>query len=224
MSTQTFQNAERVNKGIFSSWEKRTLSWLAPRVPRWINSDHLTTLGFTALLLTGASYWFAKWDARALLAGIALLAVNWFGDSLDGTLARFRNAQRPRYGFYVDHIIDVFGTFFLIGGMALSGLMSPGLAAGLLIVYLMVSIEVYLATYTLGKFHLSFMKFGPTELRILLAIGNLRLLHNPTVHLAGHQWLLLDCGAVVAIVGMAGALIWSSIGHGVQLYKLERIA
>ncbi len=121
-----------------------------------------------------------------LLLGIVFLALNWLGDSLDGTLARVRNCQRPRYGFYVDHIADTFAAFFLMGGLALSGYIHPAIAFGLLIAFLMLSIEAYLATYTLGQFQLSYWKFGPTEIRLLLAAGNLALLRWPTVESSRH--------------------------------------
>src|SRR5262245_2251940 len=99
-----------------------------------MNSDHLTALGLVALLGAGLSYWYSRWNNVGLLMVIACLAVNWAGDSLDGTLARVRNKQRPRYGFYVDHIVDSLGALFLLGGLSLSTFMSPGIAWGLLIV------------------------------------------------------------------------------------------
>src|SRR5258708_39367218 len=110
-----------------------------------------------------------------LLLGIVGLAVNWFGDSVDGTLARVRQRQRPRYGFYVAHMIDSIGALAMMGGLALSGYMHPVIAIGLLIGFLLLSIQSYLATYTLGVFHLSLWHFGPTELRVLLAVGNLAM-------------------------------------------------
>ena len=113
------------------------------------------------------------------------LALNWFGDSLDGTLARVRGHQRPRYGFYVDHILDTFGIFFVLGGLALSGAMTPIVAAAFLIADYVLSIEIYLATYCVGRFRMSFWGWGPTELRILLAIGALMLLVKPIVTIAG---------------------------------------
>jgi phosphatidylglycerophosphate synthase len=152
---------------------------------------------------------------------IVFLALNWLGDSLDGTLARVRRRQRPRYGFYVDHVVDAFGTFFLLGGLALSGYMSAGVAMGLLIAYFMLSIEVYLATYTIGTFHLSFWKLSPTELRILLMIANVALLYRPVVRLAGSEYLLCDIGGVIGIIGMAAMLITSVIKHTAALYRAE---
>ena len=170
-----FKQATRVHGSLLATAEKRVLIWMAERMPKWIGSDHLTILGFGAQIATGVCYALAARDRRMLLLAIVCLAVNWFGDSLDGTLARVRQQQRPRYGFYVDHIIDSIGAVAMMGGLALSGYMHPVIAIGLLIGFLLLSIQSYLATYTLGEFHLSIWHFGPTELRILLAIGNLAL-------------------------------------------------
>src|ERR1700693_2249031 len=150
MATPTFREAERKQLSFLAAMEKKTLIWLALRMPAWVNSDHLTMLGFVAMFAAGLCYWAAGSDRRALILVIVALAVNWFGDSLDGTLARVRNRLRPRYGFYVDHITDAIGTFFLMGGLALSTYMSPSIALGLLIAYFLLSIEVYLTTYTIG--------------------------------------------------------------------------
>ena len=208
---------------MLASVEKKTLIWLAYRLPSWVNSDHLTLLGFVSMFAAGLLYWAASVEKLALLGVIAALAVNWFGDSLDGTLARVRNRLRPRYGFYVDHITDAIGTFFLMGGLALSGYMNPFIAMGLMIAYFLLSIEVYLTTYTIGKFHLSFWSFGPTELRLLLCVGNIALFYRPVVKLFGREMLLFDVGGTVGICGMAAMLIWASIRHTIQLYNSERL-
>jgi phosphatidylglycerophosphate synthase len=200
------------------------LIWLAQRTPAWINSDHLTLLGFISQCLAGACYVLARFNPDALLVGIVCLALNWLGDSLDGTLARFRNRQRPRYGFYVDHITDTVAAFFLMGGLALSGYVHPGIALGMLVAFLMLSIEAYLATYTLGRFQLSYWQFGPTEIRILLAIGNLALLRYPLIRFLGKPVLLFDLGGAVAIAGMAIMLVISALKHTTQLYREERLA
>jgi len=203
--------------------EKKTLIWLAQRLPAWVNSDHLTLLGFISMIAAGLLYWAASVERMALLGVIVALAVNWFGDSLDGTLARVRNRLRPRYGFYVDHITDAIGTACLMGGLALSGYMTPYIGLGLLIAYLLLSIEVYLTTYTIGSFHLSFWSFGPTELRLLLCIGNIALFYRPVVHLAGREFLLFDVGGAIGICGMLMMLIWASVRHTIQLYNEERL-
>ena len=223
MPTSSFQDAERKQVSFLAAAEKKALIWLAHRMPAWVNSDHLTLLGFIAMFAAGACYWAASVDRRALIGVIVALAVNWFGDSLDGTLARVRKRQRPRYGFYVDHITDAVGTFFLMGGLALSSYMNPFIALGLLIAYFLLSIEVYLTTYTIGAFHLSFWSFGPTELRLLLCIGNIALFYRPVVSILGRRLLLFDIGGSIGIVGMALMLIWSSIRHTRQLYKAERL-
>ena len=137
-----FKNAERHQLSILTPLEKLTLRWLAERMPAWVNSDHLTLLGFAGMILAGASYYLAQYNPLFLVAGIVCLAINWFGDSLDGTLARFRNRQRPRYGFYVDHVVDAFGVSFLVAGLGLSGYMSPNVAMGFLIAYFLVNIEI----------------------------------------------------------------------------------
>ena len=223
MATATFKDAERKQLSMLAAAEKRTLIWLAHRLPAWVNSDHLTLLGFVAMFAAGLCYWLARYDRRALVLVIVALAVNWFGDSLDGTLARVRNRLRPRYGFYVDHVTDAIGTAFLMGGLALSSYMSPYIALGLLISFLLLSIEVYLTTYTIGAFHLSFWSFGPTELRALLCIGNIALFWRPVVTIAGRQYLLFDVGGAIGICGMLAMLIWASIRHTRQLYNAERL-
>jgi len=220
---QSFHDAERKQLSFLARVEKRVLIWLAGRMPAWVNSDHLTLLGFVAMFAAGLCYWGASRDRRALLGVIAALAINWFGDSLDGTLARVRQRQRPRYGFYVDHVTDAIGTFFLMGGLALSSYMNPFIALGLLIAYFLLSIEVYLTTYTIGAFHLSFLSFGPTELRILLCVGNIALFYRPVVHLLGYQFLLFDVGGTVGIVGMSLMLIWAAVRHTRYLYNAERL-
>jgi archaetidylinositol phosphate synthase len=218
-----FQTATRDQQSILTTMEKRTLLWLAARMPQWVNPDHLTILGFAGMILTGLSYYLAQWDRRLLLAGIFFLAVNWFGDSLDGTLARYRNRLRPRYGFYVDHIVDAFGILFLITGFGLSGYMSLSVAMGFLIAYFLMNIEIYLATYTVGVFKLSFGIWGPTELRVLLAIGNIAMMYKPLVTIAGRRFLLADVGAAVAIPFIIVVAIIGALRNTARLYNEERL-
>ena len=230
MSTQTaqatlgpFRDATRVLTSVLAPLEKRCLIWMAQRMPRAINSDHLTVLALLSMLGAGLSYWLSSTHTIGLHLVNLCLALNWFGDSLDGTLARVRQHQRPRYGYYVDHVVDAFGALFLLGGLALSGYMSPFVALALLAAYFMVSIEVYLAAQALGQFKISAFKIGPTELRILLAIGNLVLLVHPMSTIFGRNYRLFDVGGVVAIAGLLVTLIVTAIAHTRQLYKLEPI-
>ena len=211
----------RIQASVLAALEKKTLLWLAERTPAGINSDHLTVLGFAGQLAAGVFYALSRWNRYYLLAVIACLVVNWLGDSLDGTLARVRQQQRPRYGFYVDHMVDSFGAVAMMGGLAFSGYMHPWIAIGLLIGFLVLSIQSYLATYTMGEFHLSFWNFGPTELRLLLAVGNLALLRWPVV--LHHQYRLFDIGGAIGLAGMTLMVIFFTIKNGYRLYCEERI-
>ncbi len=222
MRTETQSLHVRDNQSLLAVPEKRALHYLAEHMPAWVTSDHLTLLGLSAMSLSGACYWAARVDRRALFGVVLFLAVNWFGDSLDGTLARVRNRQRPRYGFYVDHVVDLIGTFFLLGGLALSGFMTPMIALGMLAAFLMLEAEVFLATHVSGVFRMTFLKFGPTELRVLLAAGTLYLLHDPTVGLGkAGRFLLFDVGGVISIAGMALAMVVSAVRNTRALYKAE---
>lgn len=218
-----FPEMLRVQESWSADIEKRTLLWLAARTPMRISPDHLTILGFTAQIGAGVFYALAPFHRYALLGVIACLALNWLGDSLDGTLARFRQQLRPRYGFYVDHLVDSFGALALMGGLALSGYMHPAIAIGLLIAFLMLSIQSYLATHALGEFRISFWRFGPTELRILLAIGNLALFRWPIVQISGGHFRLFDVGGAIGLIGMSIMLIVFSLRNTVRLYREERI-
>ncbi len=219
----TFQNAKRVQQALTASLEKRLLVWMAGRMPRWVNSDHLTALGAAAQFLAAVTYALARFSPRWLIATNFFIALNWLGDSLDGTLARVRDQQRPRYGFYVDHVLDTFGAFFLMAGLALSGYLHWQVALAMLIAFLMFSVEVYLATYTIGRFQLSYWRFGPTELRIALMIGNVALIYHPHATLFGRQFLLFDVGGAIATVIMAVMMVVATVQHTVRLYREERL-
>lgn len=218
-----FPDMLRVQESWVAAAEKRALLWLAARTPEAIGPDHLTALGLVAQIGAGACYAVAPRNRFWLLGVIACLALNWLGDSLDGTLARVRERLRPRYGFYVDHMVDTFGASALMGGLALSGYMHPWIAMGLLIAFLMLSIQSYLATHALGEFHLSFWRFGPTEIRILLAVGNLALLWKPMVHFLGGFYRLFDVGGSIAIAGMGLMIVFFTLQNTIRLYREERI-
>jgi phosphatidylglycerophosphate synthase len=212
----------RSHGSFLAASEKRLLVWLAHRLPAWVTSDHLTLLALAAMAAAAGAYAAARWDARALWAVIAALAVNWFGDSLDGTLARVRRAERPRYGFYVDHVLDIVGISLLLTGLACSGFMTPLIALALLVAYLLVSAEVFLATAANGVFRMSFLGFGPTELRILLAIGTLALSGDPHVDLGllgRHR--LFDVGGTIAAAGLVVALGYAVVVNTRTLARME---
>ena len=223
MKSNTFNDAEREQNSVLAPLERVALRWLARHMPAWVNSDHLSFLGLVAMLLAGIFYALSKQNPLLLHAVNFCIFLNWFGDSLDGTLARYRDRLRPRYGFYVDHIIDTFGALFLIFGLALSGYMSERVAAAVLIVFLMLAINSYLTAYALGVFKISQWKMGPTEMRLLLMIGNIFLIYRPHTRIHGHVYLLYDVGGVVSIIGMAFILVFLSIKNTHTLYELERL-
>jgi archaetidylinositol phosphate synthase len=216
-----FRSAKRINRSLTAAREKRALVWLAEHAPAWVTSDRLTVLGLSAQIGAGFCYALSRNDRRALLLVIVCIILNWLGDSLDGTLARVRGQQRPRYGFYVDHIVDVFGSIALMTGLGFSGLVHWQTAIAMLIAFLLLSSESYLATYTLERFEMSQGFFGPTEIRILLIIGNLALLRSPYASLFGHRFLLFDLGGVIAACSMAVMAIAVTVRHTIELYRRE---
>jgi phosphatidylglycerophosphate synthase len=198
-STGSFQAASRINRSVTASVEKRILVWMAERAPRWVTSDQLTALGLSAQIGAGIFYAVARYHRSALLLVILCLALNWLGDSLDGTLARVRRQQRPRYGFYVDHMVDIFGSVALMCGLGFSGFLHWQIAIAMLIAFLLLSSESYLATYTLSCFQMSQGIFGPTEIRILL----------------------IALGGAIAVVGMFAMAVATTLRHTAQLYREE---
>ena len=219
-----FAPARRINESLTASIEKRALQWMAHRVPRWLSSDQLTVLGLCAQVGAGVGYALSRYHHYALVSVVVCLVLNWFGDSMDGTLARVRRQQRPRYGFYVDHMVDVFGAVALMSGLGLSGFLHWGTAIAMLIAFLLLSSESYLATYTLSQFQLSQSIFGPTEIRILLILGNLALLRSPYSTLFGHRFLLFDLGGSIAAACMFLTATFLSVRHTAQLYREEPLS
>jgi phosphatidylglycerophosphate synthase len=220
MSTATHT---RLNTGLLAAGEKRLLIWMAERLPGWIHSDHLTALGLAAMAGVGAAFWLTASDPVAGAGLVALcMLLNWFGDSLDGTLARVRNRLRPRYGYYVDHVIDLAGTAMLFAGVAASGHMSPTVAALVAAAFFLVSAEAYLATHSRGVFKMAFLGVGPTELRILLAAGAFALIFAPVVKPFGLvEFRLFDLGGIVGVAGMVMAFIITSARNARGLYLEE---
>jgi phosphatidylglycerophosphate synthase len=220
MSTTTHV---RQHNSVLAATEKRVLIWIAERLPRWINSDHLSALGLAAMAGAGLSFVVAATDPVACASLVVLcLILNWFGDSLDGTVARVRDQQRPRYGYYVDHVIDLAGTALLFAGVAWSGYMSPAIATLVVAAFFLVSAETYLATHTRGVFKMAFIGVGPTELRVLMAAGAIALIGTPAVNFFGAAPVLLwDLGGVIGAIGMIGAFVITSARNARALYVEE---
>ncbi|HWA95312.1 MAG TPA: CDP-alcohol phosphatidyltransferase family protein [Terracidiphilus sp.] len=213
--------AVRVHRSFTAAAEKRALVWMAKRAPHWVTSDQLTVLGLAAQIGAGICFALAGEYRFALLGVIACIALNWLGDSLDGTLARVRKQQRPRYGFYVDHVVDVFGSIALMTGMACSGFLHWQIALAMLVAFLVLASESYLATCSLSRFEMAHGFFGPTEIRILLIAGCVALMRSPYAVLLGHRFLLFDVGGAIATVGMLAMAVATTARHTAQLYREE---
>jgi phosphatidylglycerophosphate synthase len=162
----------RINDIALGFLERPALQFLARKMPSWVNPDILTGLGLLAALLVGVSYYLTNFNNNFLWLASFGLIINWFGDSLDGTLARYRKIERPRYGFFLDHIVDSISEIFIFLGIGLSPLVDYKLASLVLIGYLCLSILIYLTTYVEGVFKISYGKMGPTEIRVIAIIAN----------------------------------------------------
>jgi len=213
----------RLHGSLLAAAEKRALVWMAQRMPARVNSDHLSALGLASMAGVGLSFWLAgSRPAVGVPLAVVCLALNWFGDSMDGTLARVRNRQRPRYGFYVDHVIDIAGTAMMLAGLALSGHMDPLIAAVTLAAWLLVSGESFLATWARSQFRMSFFWFGPTELRILIAIGAVMLLGGGMVRPFGlGPYRLFDVSGVAAAAGLVVVFVVNAVRNTIALYREE---
>jgi phosphatidylglycerophosphate synthase len=205
--------------------ERRLLRWLAARLPGWVTSDQLTALGVLAATATAAAYALSGLHAAWLWGASAALLVNWLGDSLDGTLARVRRTERPRYGYYLDHAVDAYATAAIGIGLGLSPYVSLGVALGLVIVYLWLSINVYLESTVFGAFRLAYGRLGPTEVRLILIAVNTGLaLHRHVPWLAGVPIRPLADGVCVALaLGMLALLVNRFTRNLRDLARLEPV-
>jgi len=223
MTTAVLTQPRRELTSLTAEPERRALLFLAARVPAAVGPDHLTALGLIAMLAAGAAYALsARWPLLLLAVNVALV-LNWLGDSLDGTLARYRQRTRPRYGFYVDHMVDALGALSLLLGLAASGWMTPWLALAVLLAYLLLSVNIALAACSRGTFKISYGPFGGTELRILLALANTAVWLWPQVVVGGCAVMAFDVMGGLALLGLVAALVRSTVQNTCALYALERL-
>lgn len=166
------ENSRRIQTSILNAAEKKVLVWLAERQPRWMTSDILTGIGVAGALIVAAGYVLSNFNINWLWLSTFGFFVNWYGDSLDGTLARVRNTQRPIYGFYLDHTVDGMTMAIMCVGAGLSDMLNLYVAFAVLAVYLLLSITVYINAHLKGEFKLTYAGLGPTEFRIILMIVN----------------------------------------------------
>jgi phosphatidylglycerophosphate synthase len=208
---------------VLAEPERRLLRTIAARLPRWTTSNHLTLLGVLAAAGTAVAYALTTLDVRWLWAASAALALNWFGDSLDGTLARVRHRERPRYGYYLDHLVDAFSTAAVGVGIGLSPFVELEVALMLVVAYLALSINVYLETAVFGVFRLSYGRIGPTEARIILIVLNtLAWLASVQGGTAPVKTAALSNAALLLLAGAMGiTLLARFIGNLSHLARLE---
>jgi archaetidylinositol phosphate synthase len=166
------QDAPRTKQFLLARAEGRALEWIARRLPKWVMPDHLTALGVLAAIGIAAAYLLSNGDKMWLWAASALLVVHWLGDSLDGTLARVRKIERPKYGYYLDHLVDALATALIGLGLGLSPWMLLSVGLAIVVCYLVLSINTYLETYAFGVFKLGYGRLGPTEARLALIVLN----------------------------------------------------
>jgi len=206
------RQAQRIQTSILNRAEKKLLIALANRQPRWMTSDILTFIGFLGALMISAGYILSKQHINWLWLSTFGLLVNWYGDSLDGTLARVRNCQRPLYGYYVDHTVDCINEGLMFIGAGMSGLVRLDLTLIAYILYLFMTINVSINAHLKGEFKLTYAKLGPTEFRLLIILANTLLLAIPAirafaipVNIAGQTFCLsaLDLLALVIIAALA---------------------
>jgi archaetidylinositol phosphate synthase len=198
-------DAPRDKKFLLAVPEARVLDWIARRLPAWVKPDHLTALGVIAALAIGAAYVLSNGDSAWLWAASGLLVLHWVGDSLDGTLARVRRSERPRYGYYLDHLVDAFATAAIGIGLGLSPHMLLAVGLAIVVVYLILSINTYLETHAFGVFTLGYGRFGPTEARlVLIGVNTLLALGIVGSGLLDVLGIGLAAAMIVVLIARAG--------------------
>ena len=215
--------APREMQFLLAEPEKRLLTALAAHVPRTIRSNHLTVLGTLGAVGAGAAYALSSAHPAWLWIASLMLVVNWLGDSLDGTLARVRQTQRPKYGYYLDHIVDAFSTAVIGLGIGLSPYVDVEIALGLVVAYLALSINIYLESTVFGVFRLAYGRIGPTEVRIILVLLNtaVAVYEATTVTRSFSLTRAVNWGMTAVLVGMVVVLV-ARFAHNLRrLAKLE---
>jgi phosphatidylglycerophosphate synthase len=214
---------ERVQTSILANSEKKLLLWIAPRLPGWVAPDMLTFLGLFALAGVGLSYYLVAHHWSYLVFASIGFAVNWFGDSLDGTLARVRNQQRPKYGYYLDHLIDAVGFSLVIFGLAYSKMISQPFVWLVLVCFFIASINTYLATNSVHVFKISYSKISTTEARIILIVMNTILIFVKKITFFGFEGYLLDIIAGIVALFLFVVTLRSAILNLRKLNRTEKL-
>lgn len=224
-TTMTTEKATRIQTSLLNGIEKRVLVWLAERQPRWVTSDILTYVGIFGALLCGAGFALSSIDINFLWLSSLGLIVNWYGDSLDGTLARVRECQRPKYGFFIDHSVDAITITLMCVGAGLSPLLRLDVALGVLAAYLILSVYTYVCTIVTNKMRLTYGVMGPTEFRLVVIITNTLFIYTPwhtlsyTIGSATFSLFDLIAIGVIGVIMLLWTIQWLSDRK--QLSKLD---
>ena len=221
--TNKDQQHTRVNKALLSSIERKTLAWLSKRMPSWVTPDILTFFGFLGTLLIGVSYYLTNQNPAFLWLASLGLVINWFGDSLDGTLARFRKIERPRYGFFIDHVIDGLGEVIIMFGIGLSPYVDFRIAMVALVGYLLLGNLVYILTYVRNEFRISYAGLSPTEVRLILIITNALVFFfgNPKIQTKFGLYSVYDFVLIALIVLLFSIYLVMTFVNAGQIAKEE---
>jgi archaetidylinositol phosphate synthase len=216
------ESHKRINDILLGPLERPALQWLAARMPRWVKPDILTGVGLLGSVVIFFSYWLTNITAHFLWLASLGLVINWFGDSLDGTLARYRKIERPKYGFFIDHTVDAVSTLLVVFGLGLSPYVRFEIACLALIGYLVMSVFVYIRTCVEGVFKISYGRFGPTEVRLILIIANtiIYFLGNPTMALPFGVLSIYDLIAAIVAIILTVVFLVSTINQARELKKL----
>jgi len=218
------EDHRRINDILLGPLERPAIAWLVRHLPSWVTSDHLTLLGFLAAVLIGVSYWLTNFDARYLwLANLGFL-LNWFGDSLDGSLARYRKLERPKYGFFIDHTVDIVSEVSIFIGIGLSPYVDFEIALIALIGYLCMSNLVYITTSVKGEFKISYGSLGPTEARVIAMIANaiVFFIGNPMIKLPIGEFYLYNLFLIAIICLLFFLYFYTSITQAIELEREDR--
>lgn len=217
------ESHKRVHNMLLGPLEKPLLQWFCARMPLWVNSDILTVVGIFGSVLIFFSYWLTHNDKNFLWLASLGFFINWFGDSLDGTLARYRKVERPKYGFFIDHTVDSFSTVLIFIGLGLSPYVRLEIAALAGIAYLLMSVLAYVSAFVSGKFKISYARIGPTEMRVIAVLANTTIffLGNPKINFGFGSTSVFNLSvAIIAIIFLATFVILTST-EAVKWSKLD---
>lgn len=214
---------KRINDILLGPIERPALSWLAAHMPAWVNPDMLTGVGVFGSLVIFAGYCLTYFDKNFLWLASLGFVLNWFGDSLDGTLARHRDIQRPRYGFFVDHTVDAVSEVLVFLGLGISPFVRMDVACLALIGYLLMSILVYVRTCVNGEFKISYTKIGPTEMRVIAILANtlVYIIGNPVIKVLWVSATVYDVITLIIAILLMVFFLVSAITQAVRLSRLD---